>query len=428
MYSRNRLDIGWRDLFVGFYSSFFGHWSPGRQRDLDAMWHPDGMTFSTVRASWDAILAELALPAGSEVLCSAVNIPDMFQLLEHHGLVAVPLELDMETMAVPPGVWKHRITERTRLVLVTHLLGTRNNLDALFSVAKAHNVPVIEDCAQAFVDHSYWGDDRALASLFSFGPIKTRSALGGALAIIRDVQLRARARERCAAYPRQPRRGFLGKVLKYSVMKALTLRPLYTAFVRGCALLGRSHDQVINGAVLGLKGDDYFRVLRTQPAIPLLCLLVHRLRLTKTTALGERQQAGEDLLALLPESAPVLGRKAEERSWWQFCIVSSDPPQMIQHLRDQGFDATDGSSRLAPVEAGAGYAPATNTEQTMQRVIYVPAYAHMGDKARASLAAALLARSELLTWPDFIPSGDDHGTPRHPAAALSEPPPSETSR
>lgn len=152
-------------------------------------------------------------------------------------------------------------------------------------------------------------------------------------------------------------------------MKALTLRPLYTAFVRGCALLGRSHDQVINGAVLGLKGDDYCRVLRTRPAIPLLCLLRHRLRLTKNTALEERQQAGEDLLALLPKSAPVLGRKAEERSWWQFCIVSSDQPQMIQHLRDHGFDATDGSSRLAPVDPTAGYAPATNTEQTMQRVI-----------------------------------------------------------
>ena len=403
MYSRNRLDIGWRDLSAGLFSSLLGRWSEERQRELDAMWHPDGMAAATVRTSWDAILAELKLPAGSEVLCSAVNIPDMFQLLAHHGLVAVPLELDMGTMAVPRQTWKNAITERTRLILVTHLLGTRNSLDGLFSVAQAHKVPVIEDCAQAFVDHRYWGDERALASLFSFGPIKTRSALGGALSIIRDAALRSRVRARCDAYPRQPRSGFLGKVLKYSVMKALTLRPLYTAFVRGCALLGRSHDQVINGAVLGLKGDDYYRVLRVRPAIPLLCMLRRRLRQTTNRTLEARQRAGEALLALLPKDAPVLGFEAEERSWWQFCIVSSDPPRMIQHLRDHGFDATDGSSRLAPVAPPAGYDSAADTERTMQRVIYVPAYAHMGDKARRHLAAALLAKPELLAWPESTP-------------------------
>ena len=74
---------------------------------------------------------------------------------------------------------------------------------------------------------------------------------------------------------------------------------------------------------------------------------------------------------------------------------------MIQHLREHGFDATDGSSRLAPAEPPAGYAPAAHTAQTMRRVIYVPAYAHMGEKARAQLAAALRARPELLAWPDI---------------------------
>ena len=186
MFSRNRLDIGWFDLCSSLWACLFGQWSPTRQSELNTMWHPDGAVFSTVRAAWDAVLTQLNLPAGSEVLCSAVNIPDMFQLMEHHGLVAIPLELDSDTLSVEGSDWKEHIHENTRLILVTHLLGTRNNLDTLFSAAAAHGVPVIEDCAQAFVDHHYWGDERALASLFSFGPIKTRSALGGAIAIIRD--------------------------------------------------------------------------------------------------------------------------------------------------------------------------------------------------------------------------------------------------
>jgi len=397
MFSRNRLDIGWRDLFAGIYYSLFGRWSDKNQVELDIMWHAEGSTFSTVRTSWDALLAELNLPHGSEVLCSAVNIPDMFALLDHHGLVAVPVDLDMDTMAAPEDSWKDKITDETKLILVTHLLGTQNNLDALFAVSQKHNVPVVEDCAQAFVDHNYWGDNRALASLFSFGPIKTRSALGGAFAIIRDAQIRTNTRRRCKEYPRQSRLGFLSKAIKYSVMKMLTMRPLYTVFVHGCALFGSCHDQVINGAVLGLKGDDYYQALRTRPAIPLLLLLRRRLGQTQNRSLEKRRKAGEDLLALLPESVSVLGRKAERRSWWQFCIVSPNPIKMIQHLRSHGFDATDGSSRLAPAEAPEGHSPARNIQHVMQRVIYVPAYAHMGQKSRKRLAAAIIAQPDLLS-------------------------------
>jgi hypothetical protein len=37
----------------------------------------------------------LKLPQGSEVLMSALNIPDVPAILEHHGLVCVPVDLDI---------------------------------------------------------------------------------------------------------------------------------------------------------------------------------------------------------------------------------------------------------------------------------------------------------------------------------------------
>ena len=52
-------------------------------------------------------------------------------------------------------------------------------------------------------------------------------------------------------------------------MKMLSVPFFYAIFVWICPLFGKSHDQVINGAVLGLKGDDYYKVLRMKPAIPL---------------------------------------------------------------------------------------------------------------------------------------------------------------
>jgi hypothetical protein len=35
-----------------------------------------------------------------QVLVSALNIPDVPAILEHHGLVCVPIDLDLDTLAV----------------------------------------------------------------------------------------------------------------------------------------------------------------------------------------------------------------------------------------------------------------------------------------------------------------------------------------
>ena len=396
MFSRNRLDITWTDLFYGLYSCFFGRWSDSQQNDLDGLWHSDGIALSTVRTAWDALLTELNLPKGSEVLCSAVNIPDMFMILENHGLVPVPLDLQLDTLSVSENDWKHCISERTKLILVTHLLGSRNSLDALFQLAEQYNIPVVEDCAQAFESLNYKGDQRTLVSLFSFGPIKTRSSLGGAIAIIRDRKLREQVRTRCCQYPRQSTLGFLIKTLKYSAMKMLSVPFFYAIFVWICPLFGKSHDQVINGAVLGLKGDDYYKVLRMKPAIPLLHLLRRQLLKTDNSSLESRREAGEEVLSYISKDVLILGRSAEIRTWWQFCIVSHDPKELIQHLRMHKFDATDGSSRLAPVSPPEGYSVASRTEFAMRNVVYVPAYAHMGSFSRKRLATVINMKPELL--------------------------------
>jgi len=403
MYSRNRLDIDWSDLALGIGYGLFARDGRAIERRLTSSWHPGTMAFSTVRAAWDALLAEMALPKGTKVLCTAVNIPDMFQILEHHGLVPVPVDLNPMSMAVEAENWRSVLTDDVGLVLVAHLLGTRNTLDVLFELCEQHGIPVIEDCAQAFDGLGYTGDPRSLATLFSFGPIKTRAALGGCIAIVRHDGLREGLATRVAQYPRQSRRGFLAKVAKYAVMKLLTLRPCYTLFVKICAWRGSSHDQVINGAVLGLKGDDYYKVLRTRPAVPLLAMLRRRIKQERHPGISKREKAGEALLELLPSDVPVLGKQAEHRTWWQFCIVSCDPQGLISHLRACGFDATDGSSRLAPVPAPEGLPDAEVMKSAMANVVYIPAYAQLGHSARLRLAQALGEAAELLA--DFSPQG-----------------------
>ena len=117
---------------------------------------------------------------------------------------------------------------------------------------------------------------------------------------------------------------------------------------------------------------------------------------TDNTSLESRREAGEEVLSCISEDVLILGRSAEVRTWWQFCIVSHDPKELIQHLRTNKFDATDGSSRLAPVSPPEGYPVASRTEYAMRNIVYVPAYAHMGRSSRKRLATVINMKPELL--------------------------------
>ncbi|GMF56664.1 unnamed protein product [Phytophthora fragariaefolia] len=72
---------------------------------------------------FDLLLQTLKLPAGSEVLCSAITIPDMIYVLRYHGLVPVPVDLDPETLAVDMEALKKAVTDvRDALFLLQCLL------------------------------------------------------------------------------------------------------------------------------------------------------------------------------------------------------------------------------------------------------------------------------------------------------------------
>ena len=60
---------------------------------------------------FDLLLQTLRLPAGSEVLCSAITIPDMIHVLRHHNLVPVPVDVDFETLAVDGDALERAVTK-----------------------------------------------------------------------------------------------------------------------------------------------------------------------------------------------------------------------------------------------------------------------------------------------------------------------------
>lgn len=133
----------------------------------------------SVRSGFDALLTALNLEEGSEVLVSAITIKDMGRILADHGLIPVPVDIDMVRLELDLGSLAAAITKNTRAILVAHLFGSLMKMDDIIAFAKKYKLLVIEDCAQAFMGSRYRGHSGSDVCMFSFGPIKTATALGG---------------------------------------------------------------------------------------------------------------------------------------------------------------------------------------------------------------------------------------------------------
>jgi len=331
---------------------------------------------ASVRSGFELLLEALALEPDSEVLVSAVTHPDMPRILERHNLVPVPVDIDPATLAPSTAELEAAITKRTRAVLVAHLFGGRVDLKPIAAVARANGLLLVEDCAQSLRHAGDQGDGVADVSMFSFGSIKTCAALGGGLLYVRDRGLRELMRELHARWPRQSRREYAARVLRFVPLCALQQPIAYGAFVRAGAVAGVDTDRLVNGAVHALRppsadhAGEFDGWLRRRPSAPLLALLRHRLRSFDEDRLARRAARGEQLARGLPSRLPHPGTAAVDRTHWVFPVLPENPDAFIRELRRAGFDATKATTSIVAV----GSPPPPRAAELMERVVFVPAY------------------------------------------------------
>ncbi|MBL8861585.1 MAG: DegT/DnrJ/EryC1/StrS aminotransferase family protein [Planctomycetes bacterium] len=395
MLSRKRFDIGWTDLLAGLAAATSRSDGAAAAQRVERWFDAgagDACACLSVRTGLDLYLEALALPAQSEVLMSALTIPDMVRVVERHGLVAVPVDVDPGTLAPRPEAWRRAAGPRTRAAILAHLFGTRVPLDPLVELRQERGVLVLEDDAQAFTGPGWRGDPAADVSMFSFGPIKTATALQGAVLRVRDPAVRARMRALHAQYPRASQGEFARRVVKYAGLKALTWRPVYTTFVASCGWRGVGVDEVIQKTVRGFPGGDLFQKLRHRPSPALLSLLARRLEHCDGSQAAERAQLGERIASELAGAVLVPGSRAPVRTHWVFAVAVERPDELVARLREAGFDGTRVATMSAvPAPAGRPELEPREARALVARLVYLPLYPGLG-AARAARLVDLVRR------------------------------------
>ena len=398
LYRRHRIDASARDLLFGLSACL---WAFGRRRleaEVVQTFPPaeDALACFSVRSGFDLLLGALALAPGEEVLVSAVTHPDMVRIIEAHRLRAVPVDLETATLGPQSGLLEEALSPRTRIILVAHLFGGRFDLGPVAAFARQEGLLLVEDSAQAFRGPGDPGDPLATVSMFSFGTLKTASAVGGTVLHVRDPDLLERMRRAQERWPVQRRRHYALRLLK-TLCIILLGRPLpYGLLARACDLLGRDLNELVNGAVRAFPAsrnarDDLFVRIRRRPSVPLLAMLARRLRTFDSVRLVRRAAAGERVAARLAETVEHPGAFAPLRTHWLFPVVTPKPQELVSRLRRKGFDASRATSNLVPVPAPPGLPHLAPEEAThmMSSLVFLPVYPELPEEALDELSDAL---------------------------------------
>lgn len=392
MIPRKRFDISWADLLFGIRCCFVSERRELTQQRLEDAWSSDGASLAclSVRSGFDALLHALKLPEGSEILVSALTIRDMIRIIEAHGLVPVPIDLDMRQLALRRESLAHAVTPRTKAILVAHLFGSRMPMDPVLQAARENNLWVLEDCAQAYGGNDYRGHRESDVSMFSFGPIKTATALAGGMLCFRDRSLRNQVQTHQTNWPIQSRWSFLRRICKYCVLILLSYRTLYSLFTMICRVIGKNHDQIISGSLRGFAGKDFFTRIRRRPSAPLLALLERRLKHFDSAHIQKRAQIAMSAIDLL-DTVKRPGEQAQYHTHWVFPIQHEFPEQLMRFLWTRGFDATRGASSFCVVDPPTSRPEMTPTEarKTFVRLVYLPVYVGVSRSEVQRLAHAI---------------------------------------
>lgn len=143
-----------------------------------------------VNSGTDALLLLLRaynIGPGDEVITVPMTYIASAMVVSCTGATPVFVDVDPVSYTIDPSQIEKKITKKTKAIIPVHLYGQAADMDPIVTIAKKHNLILIEDCAQAH-GALYKGKTVPYAGTgaFSFYPGKNLGAFGDGGAIVTD--------------------------------------------------------------------------------------------------------------------------------------------------------------------------------------------------------------------------------------------------
>jgi dTDP-4-amino-4,6-dideoxygalactose transaminase len=142
-------------------------------------------------------LEALGIGPGDEVITTTHTFTATAEVVRYLGADVKLVDIDPATLNIDPAAIEAMITPRTKAIMPVHYAGLAVDMDAIYAIAKQHNLKIVEDAAHALpttYKQQLIGTMQSDAVVFSFYANKTMTTGEGGMLVTRDPDLAARAK------------------------------------------------------------------------------------------------------------------------------------------------------------------------------------------------------------------------------------------
>ena len=157
----------------------------------------EAMAVNSATSGLTLALEAAGIGPGDEVITSTYTFTATAGAVHHVGATPVFVDVREDSLNIDPAAVEAAITPRTRAILPVHFAGLSCDMEAITTIARHHNLHVIEDAAHALpttFQGNMIGSLDTDATVFSFYATKTLATGEGGMIVTRDPAIARRCR------------------------------------------------------------------------------------------------------------------------------------------------------------------------------------------------------------------------------------------
>jgi dTDP-4-amino-4,6-dideoxygalactose transaminase len=142
-------------------------------------------------------LEAIGIGPGDEVITTTHTFTATAEVVRYMGADVVLVDIDPATLNIDPKAVEAAITPRTKAIMPVHYAGLSVDMDAILTIARKHNLKVVEDAAHALpttFNGQTIGTLQSDVTVFSFYANKTITTGEGGMVVTRDEAIAARCK------------------------------------------------------------------------------------------------------------------------------------------------------------------------------------------------------------------------------------------
>lgn len=355
----------------------------------------------SARYGFYLLLRAMGVEEDDEVVIPALTyfaIPAMVPLLKAKVVLA---DVGLHSHVLDPDAFEAAITEKTKVVVPTHLFGTPCDMERINEIAAKHGVRVIEDCAQSTGARFNGKRVGSLgdAAYYTFGLTKNITSLSGAMITTNDKSVADFVRAEIAKGDYAPLQKSLKEAMTGVAMMVATHPKIYWATVHPAVVLGNKfgqdpiHDRFGEAECRYDTLPSYYQTNSKARAIQ---AAVGMKQLDRIEALNSSRIVNGAYLDQHLDSVSNLGvpeyPEKSEPIYMSFVVHHRDRVKLAEALRSRGVDTTTGyMNDMAHHELFPEFAAdCPNAQRANKELLHIPVHPNLTQCDREHIAQSVI--------------------------------------